>query len=75
MSLEITKISQHKIQNSHSHWYTVEDTRIDLSCDGFTISYGENNDDDGPTRVSHIVLNQDQAVAIANSILEIVNQK
>jgi hypothetical protein len=39
MTIEIT--NQVRIQNYPDYWYTVEDTYLDVGCEGFTISYWE----------------------------------
>ena len=66
MTLEIT--NQVRIQNNHDFWYTVEDTNIAVSCDGCTISYWEFQKDVGDKRVTHICMNEDEALAIADAI-------
>ena len=39
MTIEIT--NQVRIQEHEDFWYTVEDTNLDVGCDGCTISYWE----------------------------------
>jgi hypothetical protein len=68
MTIEIT--NQVRIQSSEHYWYTVEDTNIDVGCDGCTISYwhippGVNTTEE---RVIHISINEDEALAIADAI-------
>jgi hypothetical protein len=39
MTIELT--NQVRIQQHQDFWYTVEDTHLDVGCDGCTISYWE----------------------------------
>lgn len=71
MTLKIT--NQVRIQNSSFYWYTVEDTHLDVGCEGCTISYwelpaGVNKSD---KRMNHICMNQEEALAVADSIYKL----
>jgi hypothetical protein len=66
MTLEIT--NQVRIQSYSDYWYTAEDTHIDVDVNGCTISYWENSKDEGDKRVTHICMNEDEALAIADAI-------
>ena len=65
MTIVIT--NQVRIQNYEDHWYTVEDTYLDVGCEGFTISYWA--DEKGQEkRVNHICMNENEALAVADAI-------
>jgi hypothetical protein len=68
MTIVIT--NQVRIQSHEAYWYTVEDTNIDVGCDGCTISYWEIPSGVNTTekRAIHISINEDEALAIANAI-------
>lgn len=68
MTLEIT--NQVRIQQHQDFWYTVEDTNIDVGCDGCTISYWElpSGTNTNEKRVQHITMNEDEAIALADAI-------
>jgi len=66
MTIEIT--NQVRIQSHTDYWYTAEDTNIDVGCDGFTISYWEFMKDTGDKRVTHISMNEEEALAVADAI-------
>jgi hypothetical protein len=66
MTLEIT--NQVRIQSYSDYWYTVEDTYLDVGGEGITISYWENSKDEGDKRVTHICMNEDEALSIADAI-------
>ncbi len=71
MTVEIT--TQIRIQQYEDFWYTVEDTHLDAGCEGCTISYWEGKNvvlaDD--KRVQHICMNEEQALAIADTIYKL----
>jgi len=69
MPVEIT--TQVRIQQYEDFWYTVEDTHLDVGCDGCTISYWEFIKDTGDKRVKHICMEQDEALAIADAIYKL----
>jgi hypothetical protein len=69
MPVEIT--TQVRIQQYEDFWYTVEDTHLDVGCDGCTISYWEFIKDTGDKRVRHICMEQDEALAIADAIYKL----
>ena len=52
MTIEIT--NQVRIQQYEDFWYTVEDTHLDVGCDGCTISYWVYDVEKGDKRVQHI---------------------
>jgi hypothetical protein len=69
MPVEITH--QIRIQQYEDFWYTVEDTHLDVGCDGCTISYCVYTKDTGDERVQHICMNEEQALAIADAIYKL----
>jgi hypothetical protein len=69
MTIEITQ--KVRIQQHEDYWYTVEDTHLDVGCDGCTISYWEFVKDTGDKRVRHICMEQDEALAIADTIYKL----
>lgn len=71
MPVEIT--TQVRIQNHEGFWYTVEDTHIDVGCEGCTISYweGKNVVHANDKRVQHICMSGDEALAIADAIYKL----
>ena len=66
MTIKIT--NQVRIQEYPDYWYTAEDTHIDVGVSGCTISYWEFQKDVGDKRVTHICMNEDKALAIADAI-------
>lgn len=65
MTMEIT--NQIRIQNYEDHWYTVEDTYLDVGGEGFTISYWQ--DEKGQEkRVNYICLSKEEGLAVADAI-------
>ena len=69
MTIEIT--NQIRIQEYEDFWYTVEDTHLDVGCDGCTISYWEFVKGTGDKRVQHICMNKEEALAIADAIYKL----
>jgi hypothetical protein len=69
MTIEIT--NQIRIQEHSDFWYTVEDTYLDVGCDGFTFSYWEFVKDTGDKRIQHICMNEEQALAVADAIYKL----
>jgi len=69
MTIEIS--NQVRIQQYEDFWYTVEDTHIDAGCEGCTISYWENVVVAGDKRLQHICMNEEQALAIADTIYKL----
>jgi hypothetical protein len=63
---EIT--NQVRIQSHTDFWYTVEDTHLDVGCDGCTISYWEFMKETGDKRVNHICMDKEEALSIASAI-------
>ena len=68
MTIEIT--NQVRIQEYPDYWYTAEDTHIDVGVSGCTISYWEFQKDVGDKRVTHICMNEDEALAVASTIFK-----
>ena len=66
---EIT--NQVRIQSHTQYWYTVEDTHLDVGCEGCTISYWEFMNDTGDKRVNRICIDKEEAVAIASAIYKL----
>jgi hypothetical protein len=69
MAIEIT--NQVRIQQHPDFWYTVEDTHLDVGCDGCTISYWEFMKETGDKRVNHICMNEEEALSIADAIYKL----
>ena len=69
MAIEIT--NQVRIQQDKDFWYTVEDTNIDVGCDGCTISYWEFIKDTGDRRFQNISMNEEVALAVADAIYKL----
>ena len=74
MTIEIT--NQIRTQEHEDFWYTVEDTHLDVGCDGCTISYWEFVKDTGDTgdkrvRVQFICMNNEEALAVADAIYKL----
>jgi hypothetical protein len=67
--MEIT--NQIRIQQHEYHWYTVEDTHLDVGCDGFTISYWAYDNEKGEKRFQHICMNKEESIAIADAIYKL----
>ena len=71
MTIEIT--NQIRIQSYEDHWYTVEDTYLDVGGEGFTISYWE--DKEGKEkRVNHICMGKEESLAVASAILKLFKE-
>ena len=71
MTIELT--NQVRIQQHQNFWYTVEDTHLDVGCDGCTISYwelpsGVNTSD---KRIQHICMGKEESLAIADAIYKL----
>jgi hypothetical protein len=74
MTIELT--NQVRIQQNQDFWYTVEDTHLDVGCDGCTISYwelpsGVNTSD---KRLQHICMNKEEALAVADAIYKLFKE-
>jgi hypothetical protein len=72
MTVEIT--NQVRIQDYEDYWYTVEDTHLDVGCEGCTISYWEFGKDTGDKRVVHICMGQEEALAVASAIFKLFKE-
>ena len=66
---EIT--NQVRIQSHTQYWYTVEDTHLDVGCEGCTISYWEFMNDTGDKRVNRICMDKEEALAVADAIYKL----
>ena len=69
MAIEIS--TQIRIQQHEGYWYTVEDTHLDVGCDGCTISYWEFVKDTGDKRIQHICMDNEEALAVADAIYKL----
>ena len=69
MTIEIT--NQIRIQQHEDYWYTVEDTHLDVGCDGCTISYWDFEKDSGDKRGDYICMGKEEALAVASAILKL----
>jgi hypothetical protein len=69
MAIEIS--TQIRIQQHEGYWYTVEDTHLDVGCDGCTISYWEFMKETGDKRVNHICMNREEALSVADAIYKL----
>ena len=72
MTIELT--TQIRIQQHQDFWYTVEDTHLDVGCDGCTISYWEFMKDAGDKRVQHICMNEEEALSVADAIYKLFKE-
>jgi hypothetical protein len=63
MAIEIS--TQIRIQQHEGYWYTVEDTHLDVGCDGCTISIWSDKRD------HYICMDQEEALAIADAIYKL----
>ena len=72
MTIEIT--NQIRIQEHQDYWYTVEDTHIDVGCDGCTISYWEFDKEKGGKRVQHICMGKEEALSVADAIYKLFKE-
>ena len=72
MTIEIT--NQVRIQEHQDYWYTVEDTHIDVGCDGCTISYWEFDKEKGGKRDHYICMGKEEGLAVASAILKLFKE-
>ena len=72
MTIEIT--NQIRIQSYPEYWYTVEDTHLDVGCDGCTISYWEFDKEKGDKRIQHVCMGKEEALAVASAILKLFKE-
>ena len=63
MAIEIS--TQIRIQQHEGYWYTVEDTHLDVGCDGCTISIW------GDKRDHYICMDKEEALAVADAIYKL----
>ena len=71
MTIELT--NQVRIQQHQDFWYTVEDTHLDVGCDGCTISYWEDKEGQ-EKRVNHICIGKEEALAVADAIYKLFKE-
>ena len=69
MTIELT--TQIRIRAHQDFWYTVEDTHIDVGCDGCTISYWQFDKEKGDKRIQHICMGKEESLAIADAIYKL----
>ena len=69
MTIEIT--NQIRIQSYPEYWYTVEDTHLDVGCEGCTISYWEFDKEKGHKRIQHVCMGEEEALAVADAIYKL----
>ena len=70
MAIEIT--NQVRIQSHPEFWYTVEDTHLDVGCDGCTISYWQLvMNGTGDKRINHICMGKAEALSVADAIYKL----
>ena len=69
MTIELT--TQIRIQAHQDFWYTVEDTHLDVGCDGCTISYWEFDNEKGDKRIRHICMEKEESLALADAIYKL----
>ena len=69
MTIEIT--NQVRIQSYPEYWYTVEDTHLDVGCEGCTISYWEFDKEKGHKRIQHVCMGEEEALAVADAIYKL----
>jgi hypothetical protein len=71
MAIEITSLV--RIQQHSEYWYTVEDTHLDVGCDGCTISYWElpSGVNASEKRVNHICMGKAEALSVADAIYKL----
>lgn len=71
MAIELT--TQIRIQEDQDYWYTVEDTHLDVGCDGCTISYWElpPGVNTSVKRIQHICMGKEEALAVADAIYKL----
>lgn len=69
MTNEIT--NQIRIQKHEDFWYTVEDTHLDVGCDGCTISCWYEDKNREEKRDTYICMGGEEAVALADAIYKL----
>ncbi len=67
---EIEIYNSVRIQDDPDFWYTVEDTYVDVGCEGITIAYHE--DDRG--EINHMCFSNEIALAIADAIYKLAGK-
>ena len=72
-TIEIT--NQVRIQNSPDNWFTVEDWHLDVGCDGLTVSSWSTDKDNKEVRVSHVCIDADMALAVADAIYKLFKKE
>ena len=69
--MAIENSTQIRIQQHSEYWYTVEDTHLDVGCDGCTISYWEFMNGTGDKRINHICMGKAEALSVADAIYKL----
>jgi len=69
--MEVTTSTQIRVQKDQDYWYIVEDTNIEISYYGCTISYWEFCKEEGDKRVQHITMEKEEALALASAIYKL----
>ena len=69
MTIELT--TQIRIQAHQDFWYTVEDTHLDVGCEGCTISYWEFDKEKGDKRQQYVCMGKEESLAIADAIYKL----
>lgn len=69
MSVEIT--NQIRIQKDQEFWYTVEDTHLDVGCEGCTISYWFQDGTNEKRGDSYVCMSEEEALAVADAIYKL----
>lgn len=67
--------TQIRLQKDPYFWLTVEDTDIDVGDDGCTVSYWEFQKPGGDKRVKYITIDEDSALALADSIYKLFKKQ
>lgn len=70
----IEKSSMIRLQDDRSYYYSVEDVSIDVSGDGITISYHEEQDKKF-VMVDYMCFSIEMATEIAKAILKLTNKE
>jgi hypothetical protein len=69
--MTIETSTQIRIQKHEDFWYTVEDTHLDVGCEGCTISYWYINKNLDHKRESYICMGEDEALNLADAIYKL----
>jgi hypothetical protein len=69
--MEVTTSTQIRVQKDQDYWYIVEDTNIEISYYGCTISYWEKDSEGDDTRIQYITMEKEEALALASAIYKL----